>query len=97
MRVPKWFLDLRSSLKRQRRRSFFLQLLPSDFFYRLNDKADLSGVPPDQCQAACSLGLSIEYRIFPNKSKSQMISFSARRAYCWAFLVGHLHREKCEK
>src|SRR5438093_13128286 len=34
--VPKWFLDLRSSLKRQIRRSFFLQLLPSDFFYRLN-------------------------------------------------------------
>jgi len=66
--VPKWFLDLRSSLKRQIRRPFFLQLLPSHFFYRLNDKADLSGVPPDQCQAACYLGLSIEYRIFPNFS-----------------------------
>src|SRR5438067_13806239 len=36
MRVPKWFPDLRSSLKGQIRRSFFLQLLPSDFFYRLN-------------------------------------------------------------
>src|SRR5437762_10424509 len=34
--VPKWFLDLRSSLKRQIRRPFYLQLLPSDFFYRLN-------------------------------------------------------------
>jgi len=38
--VPKWFLDPRSSLKRQIRRPFFLQLLPSDFFYRLNDQAD---------------------------------------------------------
>src|SRR5436190_19963604 len=45
MRVPKWFLDLRSSLKGQIRRSFFLQLLPSDFFYRLNDlwSADFKG------------------------------------------------------
>src|SRR6266480_3416142 len=59
MRVPKWFLDLRSSLKRQIRRPFYLQLLPSDFFYRLNAKAEqprpasLGSGSEDLSQAAC--------------------------------------------
>jgi hypothetical protein len=59
MRVSKWFLDLRSSLKRQIRRPFFLQLLPSDFFYRLNVKAEqprpasLGSGPEGPSQAVC--------------------------------------------
>ena len=39
--VPKWYLDPRSSLKCQIRRSFFLQIFRSDFSYRFN--ARLSG------------------------------------------------------